>query len=240
MIRNRNGAFASCDDSQLRKIVRPFFKGVVILTGWFCLIACYFHIYQTFENLAVPVSVAPFKDFEDVRWEQGYVYLAGSLASDSSDSRDKLPLQTSKIVCSKEDKTCRIATASVFDRQVSVDEDSYDIKEWTDRFIYFEDPSPICVTNYYTINRTAKSFEVVSKKKTDVTNQFCDRIPKEDKFISLKAGFDVWQASINDYENKNGIYFHLLLAVMNLVYLWLIAFLLKRQRRPSRVPMPGQ
>ncbi len=56
--------------SKLRKVARLFLKGSAILTGWLILMAAYFPIYQAFENLAVPVSVNPLKDFEDAKWER--------------------------------------------------------------------------------------------------------------------------------------------------------------------------
>jgi hypothetical protein len=100
-----------------------------------------------------------------------YVYLAGTLANDATESGDKLLLQTSKITCQRDEKICRIATASVFNHQVSVDDDSFDINAWTDRVISFESSAALCFTDYYTIDRATQSFTLISKKKDDVPDK---------------------------------------------------------------------
>jgi hypothetical protein len=82
----------------------PAFKriiqGVAVLIGWLCVMVAYFAIYDDFEFHAIPVAVTPFKDF-DGKWEDGYVAMAGSFASDTNNPNEELPLQTSNITCSK-------------------------------------------------------------------------------------------------------------------------------------------
>lgn len=212
-----------------RRIMRTLAATTAIVIGWLCLMAVYVSLYGAFEREAVPVSVSPFKDFYAPQWEQGYVFMAGSLANDTANPDDQLLLQTSKITCRKDQKECSIATASIFNRQVMIDEDRYDITEWTDRFISFENDAPICYTEYYTINRVAQSLEMISKKKKDATEQVCKSGPDERR-ASLRKGSDVYWARVLQYEARNGIYFHLLLAAMNIAYGVLILALIKRRR----------
>ena len=119
------------------------------------------------------------------------MFLAGSFASDTTEPNEELPLQTSKITCVKETKTCRIATARIFRKQVAVDDDTFDIKNWTDQLISFDDDSAICSIQHYTINRSAESLQIVSKKKEGVTEAACENSPDE-QHISLKKGWDVY------------------------------------------------
>ena len=215
-----------------RKRTGRVLQGLAIVIGWLCVMFVYFSLYEAFENHAVPVAVPPFKDFYGVGWEQGYVFLAGTFANDPT---DQLPLQTSRITCRKAANTCRIVTATVHDHQLALSENSLDIKEWTDRFIYFENSQPICTTEYYTIDRVAESLDLISKKK-DVTDPPCQHVLPEQR-VSLKEGFGVYWAKLKEYRARNGPYFHLLLALMNAAYLWPLVSLIQR-RRPPKTKLP--
>ncbi len=208
--------------------------GSIILIGWLCVMAAYFFTYDVFERRAIPVSVTPFKDFYE-RWGDGYVFLAGSFASDTTDPKEELPLQTSKITCVKKTKTCRIATARIINSsQVAVDDDTFDIKSWTDQLIAFDDDSAICSVQRYTINRAAQSLQITSMKKPNVMEKVCQNMLDE-QHITLQKGWDVYWRKVQAYEGKNGLSFHLLLVAMNGAYLAAVVYLFRR-RREAKLP----
>ena len=212
--------------SRLQRTGVVIAQGLVVLIGWLCIMVAYSSIYDAFEKNAIPVSVTPFKDFY---WDGGYVFLAGSFASDTPESDEELPLQTSKITCLKKTGTCDVATAKIVSDQVSVDDHTFDIKEWTDQFIAVDDDSPICSTQHYIINRAAESLQIVSKKKSAVTEAAC-KISLDEQHISLKKGWDVYWGKVQDYERKNSIYFHLLIVSMNVAYGLTVVYLFRRRR----------
>jgi len=217
------------EPSKSRRTGRLLGLGAAVLIGWLCVMAAYFFIYDVFERRAIPVAVTPFKDFYE-RWEEGYVSLAGSFASDTIDPKEELPLQTSKITCIKETKTCRIATASIINSsQVAVDDDTFDIKSWTDQLIAFDDDSAICSVQHYTVNRAAQSLQITSKKKPNVTEKVCQTMLDE-QHITLQKGWDVYWAKVQAYEGKNGLYFHLLLVAMNGAYIAAMLYLFRRRK----------
>ena len=214
---------------KLRRMGRLLGLSAAILLGWLFVMAAYFFTYDVFERRAIPVAVTPFKDFYE-RWDDGYVSLAGSFASDTTDQKEELPLQTSKITCIKETKTCRIATARIFSSQVAVDDDTFDIKSWTDQLIAFDDDSAICSVQHYTINRAAQSLQITSNKKPNATEKVCQSLLDE-QHITLQKGWDVYWAKVQAYEGKNGLYFHLLLVAMNGAYLAAVVYLFRRRRK---------
>lgn len=214
---------------ELRRTGRLLGLISAILMGWVCVMAAYFFIYDIFERRAIPVAVTPFKDFYE-RWGDGYVSLAGSFASDTTDPKEELPLQTSKITCIKETKTCRIATARIFSSQVAVDDDTFDIKSWTDQLIAFDDDSGICSVQHYTINRAAQSLQITSNKKSDATEKVCQNMLDE-QHITLQKGWDVYWAKVQAYEGRNELYFHLLLVAMNGAYIAVIVHFFRRRRK---------
>lgn len=133
------------------------------------------------------------------------MFLSQDLLPDTTDPKGELPLQTSKITCIKETKTCRIATAQISNSQVSVDDDTFDIKSWTDQFIAFDDDSAICSVQHYTINRVAQSLQITSNKKPNATEKVCQNMLDE-QHITLQKGRDVYWSKLQAYEAKNGFF----------------------------------
>jgi hypothetical protein len=216
----------------IRKTLPAFkriIQGAAVLIGWLCIMAAYFAIYDDFEFHAIPVAVTPFKDVFYEKWEDGYVVMAGSFASDTISPDEELPLQTSNITCSKDTKTCRIATARIIDNAVVVvDDETFDIANWTNQTISFDNGSPICSILHYTIDRPTKSLRILAQKKQGVTEAAC-KSSSDEQNISLRKGSDVYWTKIQNYERKNGKYFHLLLTVMNGAYALLVIYLFKRR-----------
>jgi hypothetical protein len=141
---------------------------------------------------------------------------------------------------SKDTKTCRIATATIVSNQVAVEDETFDITNWNNQTISFDNDSPICSILHYTINRATKSLQILAKKKQGVTEAGCKSYSDEQN-ISLRKGWDVYWTKVQDYERKNGIYFHLLLTVMNAAYVLLVIYLFKRRREHQTVtPIPPQ
>jgi hypothetical protein len=77
------------------------------------------------------------------------------------------PLQTSKIICSRQTKICTVATAKVFNSMLFVDNDSFGIAEWNRGRIVFLDDSPSCVTYIYTIDTLTKSVQSIRQKRKE-------------------------------------------------------------------------
>ena len=112
---------------------------------------------------------------------------------------------------------------------MSVDSGSFDIDEWTNQLISFEDSSSICVTSRYIINRAAKSLQIISTRKKDASEKVCKNMPEE-RHASLREGQEVNEARIRQFDSSYGTYFHLLLAAMNAAYAIGIWYLVKKSR----------
>ncbi len=147
-----------------------------ILMGWCLLMTIYFSVYDLLERNSVPVAVGS-KDFETTNWDKGYFSASGSLANENAVTPcDELVLGTSKIRCVRDTKTCTISTATVYSGVLGLDISDYDIKEWSNRFIYFDDKSSICAEQYYVVDRVTQAFSYLSKRK-DVIPDYALKSP---------------------------------------------------------------
>lgn len=214
--------------------------GLLVILGWLGIMALYFTVYGLIEQDAVPISLGT-RTFEVEQWDAGYFSAKGSYQNDNAvEDGDELPLQTEAVSCVKATNTCTIASADVYDHYLNVDLSSYDITAWTDKQITFGDDSAICATSTFIIDRTAQSMTLLARKKAIIPAYAlnsplhpCDKL--KDKNISLANGFKVYWARRQAFELRNGLYFHIALAAMNLAYVGLIVWLWRRLSRSPAV-----
>jgi hypothetical protein len=214
-------------------------RGLAVLIVWCGLMAIYTATYNAFENNAVPVSLG-FKDFIDSGWDNGYFRAKGSFENQSAlQPGDQLPLQSNVVTCDQAAKACTIATADVFDRYLDLDVSTFDISSWTGQEITFSDDTPICVTNSYVINRAAKTMTLIVRKRAVIPDYAakselhpCDNI--QDQNIDLADGFKVYWRKRTEFEARNGIYFHLALAAIHVVFIGAIVWLWRKRKSSPR------
>jgi hypothetical protein len=187
--------------------------------------AAYFAIYEAFESSAVPVLLPPMS-FGDVSWDQGYVELQGSLKDDAATSPgEELPLQTTYVVCVKSAMLCTVAMANVLDGYMGLDNSTYDIASWTNNQITFDNDLPICATQHFEINRSAKTFTMTGRKRAIIPD-YALKSPlhpcagRIDKTLTLTDGLQVYWHKEHAFEQRNSLYFHILLLVMNALYVF--------------------
>lgn len=208
---------------------------VVVVMAWSALMVLYFKAYDLIEQSAVPVSL-PSKEFTTRSWNDGYFQASGSFENQSAVSPgDELLPQANHVTCSKETKTCTVATADVFDRFLDLDVSEFDISSWTDQQITFADNSPICVTNSYVIDRAAETMTLLVRKRAVIPDYAakselhpCDNI--KDANIDLADGFQVYWRAKTAFEARNGFYFHLALGAINVLFLGAVVWLWRRQK----------
>ena len=208
---------------------------VVVVIAWCALIAIYFKAYDLIEQSAVPVSL-PSKEFTTRSWNDGYFAASGSFENQSAVSPgDELLPQANYVTCLKEAKRCTVATAEIFDRSLNLDVSEFDISSWTDQQITFADENPICVTNSYIIDRAAETMTLLVRKRAVIPDYAaksdlhpCDNI--KDANIDLADGFKVYWRAKTAFEARNGFYFHLALAAINVFFFGAVAWLWRRRK----------
>lgn len=204
--------------------------------GWLLIMALYLGAYDLLEHRAVPVAAGG-KTFWATNWDQGYFSAEGSLSNeDASTPGDELVFGTTKIICVRDRLICSISTASVYHGFLSLDVSDFTDVVWTDRNITFEDKSSICAEQYYTVDRVAETFAYLSKRKAVIPDYAlksplkpCQNI--KEMHVSLKDGFPVYWKLIKTYENANGLYFHIVLVIANLLYATVVVLLWRRRKR---------
>lgn len=197
---------------------------LLIFGGWCVIIVTYLVLYNTLESVAVPVSFGYAKDFSVEQWESGYFHAKGTYKNTSAvDDGDEMVPQTDDITCTTQSNTCTIAIASVFDNFLDLDVTIYDVATWSDKQIIFSDDSSICASSSFIIDRVSQSFNLVVRKKAKIPEYAqksslhpCDNL--KDKDIALVDGFPVYWRLRERFEQRNGLYFHALLFVMNAAY----------------------
>jgi hypothetical protein len=74
-------------------------------------------------------------------WDQGYVSAQGTWIIEGTNQA--FPVQFTKITCVKEDKSCTSAQAEIsFGSMLNVDLTFYDVLQWDETTIIFNDTSP--------------------------------------------------------------------------------------------------
>jgi hypothetical protein len=217
-------------------------RALVVLIAWCAMMVLYLKTYDLIEQSAVPVTLAT-KNFTTNSWNDGYFSAKGSFENQSAiEPGDELPLQTNVVTCLKSDKTCTVATADVFDRYLDLDVSYFDIASWTDQEITFVDDNPICVTNSYVIDRAAQTMTLIVRKRAVIPEYAaksslhpCDNT--KDKNIDLADGFKVYWRKKTEFEARNGLYFHLALAAINVLFIGAIVWLWRKRKSSVRNPI---
>lgn len=213
-----------------------FGRFVLILLGWCLVMAAYLTTYNQFESNALPVTLGP-KDFSAEQWDNGFFHTKGALQNKAAiNPGDEMVPGVTNVDCVKSTNTCTISTADVFDGFLNLDVTSYDIDAWSGDVIRFSDSTSICVDAVYVINRVGQTFSIISHKKAVIPDYAlksplhpCDKI--EDRNVTLEDGFQVYWHLRQNYEQRNGIYFHALLVAMNVAYFAAVAWTWRRNRR---------
>jgi len=217
---------------------------LLIFMGWCFVMAAYLTIYGTLESDAVPVSFGSTRDFSVYQWDRGYFHAAGTYKNNSAvEDGDEMVPQRDDITCIRQTNTCTVAVADVFDHFLNLDVTSYDIDNWDDKQITFSDDSSICASSSFTIDRASQSFNLMVRKKAVIPDYAqksplhpCDNL--KDKNITLADGFPIYWHLRQRFEQRNGLYFHGLLLVMNTAYFGSV-FLWWRRRRRRQVATGG-
>ncbi len=217
-------------NSKVRTTAAWLLSALAALIIWCGLMILYAKTYDLIERSAVPVTLGT-KLFTTSSWNEGYFSAKGSFENQSAiQPGDELPLQTNVVTCIKSDKTCTIATADVFDQYLDLDVSYFDIASWTDQEITFADDTPICVTNSYVIDRAAQTVTLIVRKRVVIPDYAlksplhpCEKI--KDANIDLADGFKVYWRSKTEFEARNGLYFHLALVAINIIFFGFIVWL---------------
>jgi hypothetical protein len=121
-------------------------------------------------------------------WDRGYVYAEGTFTIDND--RSAFPIQTSKISCYRDRKSCTRAQAEIaFRDMLNVELTEHDVSLWNETTILFLE-DPLCVRYVYTIDRTNKRVFGSRTKKPNVAG--CELVDAKPLTLSLVNGFDVW------------------------------------------------
>lgn len=218
---------------------------LLIFIGWCVIMTAYLTIYGTFESNAVPVSFGSTKDFSAEQWDGGYFHAKGTYKNNSAvEDGDEMVPQVDDISCIRQTNTCTIAIADVYDHFLNIDVTSYDVETWNDKQITFSDDSSTCASSSFTIDRASQSFNLMVRKKAVIPDYAqksplhpCDNL--RDQNITLADGFPIYWHLRQRFEQRNGLYFHALLVVMNAAYFGGL-FLWWRRRRHRRATLVAQ
>jgi hypothetical protein len=165
-------------------------------------------------------------------WDRGYVYANGTWTMENS--RQAFPIQTSKIRCIREEKSCTNAQAEIaFGNMLYLDTYNYDITKWDSTTILFR-TSTDCVEFVYTIDRTNKRLFGTRTKKAN-TGTDCTMIEDKPLTLTLVNGFDVWNKMNQEVEATYHPFMWLAVAAWWLV-LGLMMFL-RRRAKSQALPL---
>lgn len=161
-----------------------------VFVGFVAAIWGFIAVSESYVRSRVPVSLSHSHAFVDL-WDDGYVVLEGTWVIEGSSHA--YPLNTSKIVCRAETKTCIDSMARIYMGSVpllSVDEDAHEITRWDKETLIYQSGTK-CVDYVYSISRSTKQVTGVRKMKTNVEKGFCGGMEAELK-LRLANGFEVY------------------------------------------------
>jgi hypothetical protein len=108
-----------------------------------------------------------------------------------------MPLQKSKIVCSRDKGICSVATTRVgVGGQLQVDNDIYEIERWDNNELVTKPLDFMCVRYVLRINRLQKTVKLF--RTTISYEDTCKGVEKRDYTLKLVDSFEVW----NKINNK--------------------------------------
>ena len=214
---------------------------VLVFLGWCLVMAIYSTTYDQFQRNAVPVTVAPWRDFSLEQWDGGYFDAKGSLHTDNAeDQGDRQVLGTTDITCIKSANNCTIATADIFNGNMHLDTTDFDIDRWDAQQITFHDDSSICMNNSYVIDRAAQTFVLIARKKAVIPDYAiksplhpCDNL--KDRHISLVRGSEAFDQEVQIFQRHNSLWLHLYLVALNAAYFALVIWSERRRQQQSMI-----
>ena len=107
-------------------------------------------------------------------------------------SKIAFPLQTSRIMCYREERRCLVATAVVgFGNMLDADLQQYEIESWSDTTIVFTDDG-LCTATVYTIDRKTKSVNGVGHRLNESYCKSSLATTEESWSLHLTDGFKVY------------------------------------------------
>jgi hypothetical protein len=143
--------------------------------------------------ISLPSGVFVYTD----AWDRGYVYASGTWTMENS--RQAFPVQTSKIRCIREEKSCTNAQAEIaFRKMLHLETYNYDITKWDNTTILFRTATD-CVEYVYTVDRSNKRLVGTRTKKAN-TGTDCTMIEDKPLRLTLVDGFDVWKGLNQEVE----------------------------------------
>lgn len=181
---------------------------------------------------AVPVAL-PSMSVSIFSWNSGYVIAQGTWTID--DDRQAFPLQTSKIICDRDRRTCTNTQAEIsFGDTLWLEVFHYDIVKWDDSTLIFKSDHR-CLEYIYTISRANERVigTRINKRQTDQEIAECLAFNNRPLHLTLKDGGVVTRGIINEEWNKMSTYIWVALGL-----LW--AFIIyKSMRKQSSRPQPA-
>lgn len=163
-------------------------------------------------------------------WESGYVSAEGSFTIDND--RPAFPIQTTKIRCYRDEKSCTAAKAEIaFGKTLNLELSTHDISLWNDTTVLFREDA-LCVQYIYTIDRANKRVVGTRTKKPNVNG--CEIFENKPLTLSLVNGFDVWWRLNQEAVARVSPFMWAGIATW-----WLFLFFFVWQRRRSRAPPPA-
>ena len=144
----------------------------------------------------VPVTIGSggkvYADF----WDEGYVSTEGTWIIEGM--KQAFPLQTSMIICYKQEGRCTSAQAEIASGdRLFLDVERFQITKWDATTLVFTNTSPVCVDYVYTIDRSNLRTFGTRKPKKDVGDH-CKLLEQRDLKLTLVDGFTVWQGLRDD------------------------------------------
>ncbi len=151
-------------------------------------IAVLISLSELYVRVRVPVVPTDYQVSVD-SWDKGYVSLKGSWVK--ADGTALIPLRVSNITCNAAEKKCAEARASISEAdQLSVEQESYDISRWDERFLVYSGAAQ-CVEAIYTVNRDTRQVSgSIQPRKGQETR--CQAGSNEVR-LKLASGADVYR-----------------------------------------------
>jgi hypothetical protein len=168
---------------------------VVGLAGTLAILAGATFLISTQNPVSLSSGVLVYTD----AWDRGYVYASGTWTMENS--RQAFPIQTSKIRCNREEKSCTNAQAEIaFGKMLHLETYNYDITKWDNTTILFRTATD-CVEYVYTVDRSNKRLVGTRTKKATFGTD-CTLIEDKPLRLALVDGYDVWNKLSQEVEAK--------------------------------------
>jgi hypothetical protein len=141
-------------------------------------------------SVQLPSGARVYADF----WDRGYVAAEGTWTIEGG--KQAFPLQTSMIICYKQEGHCTSAQAEIASGdRLGLNVERFEITKWDATTLVFTNTSPRCVDYVYTIDRSNLRTFGTRKSKQDAGDA-CKQ--QHDLQLTLVDGFTFWQGLRDD------------------------------------------